>query len=282
MFVSTKNEKMKKLKLLTIVICLFAVSCIPSLHPIYTENDIVLNDRIIGEWMDENSDREEIQMFKDSIFDQFANNMGSMIKDHIPEADTSKMNITFSQFETSAKWTFERAVNATATAKSGWFKSNPVSFENSTKSIVENNTKKLNGTIDYEELDHYILSYYEMTESDFTKKMMNVYLTKINGETYADFFPHEDTESKNMRFASNNIFAHTFAKVNFSDDGIILQSFDSEFIEDLIKQKRVRLKHEVIDDFLILTASTEELRAFVSKYGNDENLFADEEYLVSI
>ncbi len=50
--------------ILTVIIVIFQ-SCLPSLHPLYTENTIVLNDDILGTWIDGDSDYENIVFLED-------------------------------------------------------------------------------------------------------------------------------------------------------------------------------------------------------------------------
>ena len=83
-------------------------------------------------------------------------------------------------------------------------------------------------------------------------------------------------------FQTNLIPAHTFAKVEFQDNQLKIRSFDSDYIEGLIKSRKVRLKHEVVNETIILTASTEDLRSFILKYGDDDKLFLDSDYLKSL
>jgi len=82
----------------------------------------------------------------------------------------------------------------------------------------------------------------------------------------------------------NYIAGHTFAKVNFEEGKLNLEMFDGEFVENLIKSRKVRLRHEKIgiDGDIVLTASTKELRSFIGKYGDNPDLFDDAEVLVQL
>jgi hypothetical protein len=48
---------------------------------------------------------------------------------------------------------------------------------------------------------------------------------------------------------------------------------DDEEFKKLIEAEPKAVKHDVIDDHPVLTASTAELQAFVAKYADDERLF---------
>jgi len=141
-----------------------------------------------------------------------------------------------------------------------------------------------------EELPYYILSYYPNASAD-QATTMKVELTKIGGNIYMDMFPINDKITG--RFSTNFIEAHTFAKVEFNEEKLLFHSFDTVRIEDLLKSKKVRLKHEIItkakndqnkivyEESVVLTAPTKELRAFIEKYGTEEDLFDDAEELTA-
>jgi hypothetical protein len=44
---------MKKVLAVISAVC-FIVGCIPSLHPLYTENDLIFEKALVGTWVDEN------------------------------------------------------------------------------------------------------------------------------------------------------------------------------------------------------------------------------------
>ncbi len=63
--------------------------------------------------------------------------------------------------------------------------------------------------------------------------------------------------------------AHTFWRVQ-SDGNILLAAWlDQDWIKERIAKKEVRIPHLLIEDRVILTASTEELQKFVLKYGDE-------------
>ena len=134
--------------------------------------------------------------------------------------------------------------------------------------------------VEKEELPFYILTY---KVKDDKERLMKVELTKIGADYYLDFYPYY-SESEN-RFSVNSIHTHTFAKVIFEGDKLTLNHFNIIEIEKLIKNKKLRLKHEILGattmkdgemdytDNMVLTASTQELRAFITKYSDNEDLF---------
>lgn len=70
---------------------------------------------------------------------------------------------------------------------------------------------------------------------------------------------------------------HIFFKVSLKHDQLVMNSFafSSNWLEKLIKEKRIRIKHEVENEQVLLTASTEDLQKFVIKYTNEPKAFDD-------
>ena len=228
---------MKKIYCTAFLIAIIISGCIPSLHPIYTEKDRMIEDKILGKW----------ELINDDVFSPFST------------------------------WTFERAANLTATFKveggSGMMNYHPgaLSFLNGDITITQN-----------DQLPYYFLTHRQYNSGDTLKSIMIVNLTEIAGDIYMDFYPYTMKEDHNIsRFASNFINGHTFAKMELEDDRIKIYSFNLDYMTELIKEKRIRLKHENLgEDQIVLTASTKELRAFIAKYGDDKRLYEEAEYLV--
>jgi hypothetical protein len=80
-----------------------------------------------------------------------------------------------------------------------------------------------------------------------------------------------------------NIEGHNFYRIAFKDKKLSVVAFDNEHLKALFKQRKVRIKHEVLGkestDMTVLTASSEELQQFLLKYGTDNKLFNKEEAL---
>jgi len=123
----------------------------------------------------------------------------------------------------------------------------------------------------------YRLSYYESELGPQTGEQYEAHLLRLGGHYFLDFYP--DTE--HMQCDELNLAAllptHGFARIDFtSRDECTLYLFDIEWLEELFRQRRIRLQHEMTEDGLIvLTAPSEELQKFVSKYAEDERAYID-------
>jgi len=229
---------MKKTTLFFTVFAFFLVSsCIPSLHSIVSDENRIIDDRWIGDW---------ILGEDDSIW----------------------------KFERAAKLEFEYVKLPEGIIS---WSQNEIGGKESTL----NKIRQLYGSDDIvikeeKKLPYYILTHEEKGDP-ITKVSMKAELTQINDNFYMDIYPHDMLGT--WRFAPNYINSHTFAKVTFNQGKIIINAFNGSYIESLIKQKRIRLKHEIVNEDITLTASTTELRAFISKYSRESDLFEESEVL---
>lgn len=263
---------MKRLKILTGFICLIMVSCIPSLHPIYTEADRLLDDRIEGLWVNENikEEAEKLGIALSGMSPEDLENIGI-------ESEANLFGI-----DEAGYWNFERAADISYQKIDENDNSINIHLEDQ---LSESHDKKLLSEgyklVGIDLKPYYILEYSNLEDVDLRKERVKVVLTKIKGELYIDFQTLPEIREAS-RFSINLIPAHTFAKLEFAGGDMYIRSFDSQYIEKLIKNKRVNLKHELVEETIILTASTSELRAFIEKYGQDEKLYVDREKLIKI
>lgn len=93
---------------------------------------------------------------------------------------------------------------------------------------------------------------------------------KVNNELFIDFVLFDyDTKSLNKLVKASIIETHTLAKVNFLKNGNVeLKWFDEDKIKDLLDKNQLKIKHEELglNETLLLTASSDELYAFLKKY----------------
>ncbi len=178
-------------------ILLLIQSCIPSLHPLYTSDDLVFDTQLIGEWMD-----------SDSIL-----------------------------------WKFEK-------------------FEPS-------------NSIFPSKADRSRDDFYKLTVMDEKPAVFHVHLLRLEQHLYLDFYIKDYEVNNDM--ADLHLFpVHTFARIKKDNNQVQMEQFNIEFIENLIKEKKVKIKHEVSYGNLILTAGTDELQKFVTKYANHEDMYVED------
>jgi hypothetical protein len=125
---------------------------------------------------------------------------------------------------------------------------------------------------------------YEMS---FTKDGQSgtflVHLFKLEGSLFLDFSPFViDCNGYNL-FNFHLLPSHSVAKIiKKHDDQITIRWFNEEWLNKLFTQNRIKISHEELvdensgndeDKTYVLTASTQELRKFLIKYGNDNTVF---------
>jgi hypothetical protein len=102
---------------------------------------------------------------------------------------------------------------------------------------------------------------------------------KLFLDVMPDRFPSGEQDPEQMRLVYNAFFftpVHSFVKVSSIGDPLRIRLTDDDGFKKLLQADPKAVKYDMIDDRPILTASTEELQAFVAKYADDERLFPSE------
>ncbi len=151
----------------------------------------------------------------------------------------------------------------------GWTFKHPITWKNG---VVH---KKENGIVDS---TSYILTL--KTEDKQTKNIMSsefrVHVIELGGYYFLDFYLEELPSEGEVTLASFHVIpVHTFAKLTVEEDRLKINWFDQDWMEDLIKENKIKIHHEANDDLILLTAQPKELQKFVTKYVNSEEAFED-------
>lgn len=124
--------------------------------------------------------------------------------------------------------------------------------------------------------------YYELVFSDEDERAeFKVHLVRLGEHYFFDFYNIKNRCSDDDGLAIAPLLAtHSFAKVVFDKNGIKLYFFDIQWLEKLFEERKIRLRHEVMEeDIIVLTAPTGELQEFVRKYAEEEKAFLSPEQL---
>jgi hypothetical protein len=98
-------------------------------------------------------------------------------------------------------------------------------------------------------------------------------------DVFADKFPSGEQDVEKLPLLYNAFFfvpVHMFVRVDRAGNQLKLGLTDDEKFAKLLEAEPVAVKHEMLGDRPVLTASTKELQAFVLKHAGDEKLFANE------
>jgi hypothetical protein len=191
---------MKKILLVSaLFMTLLLGSCLTTLHPIFTEKDLVFDPRLTGKW----SNKED----------------GSTASYRPANIDDVR----------------------------------------SLSTSLQRNVSKI-----------YMLE--ERDEQGLLKSKQYAFMVKLGKYYYMDFYPAGlkagDTEEK--FFAAHYIPMHSIYRINFKNDRTYeIQQLDAGYLENLIKNKKIRIRHEVTGEGdYVITAPTEDLQKYIIKYAD--------------
>jgi len=194
------NQKMKVKKILFYLLAALLGGCVPviSLHSLYTQENVVFEEKLLGTWVDDPNGPEVI-------------------------------------------WEFTR-------------------------------------------IDEPKNAYKLVFSDDKGKKGSFVaHLVKLQNRLFLDAFPSEfpwePDDPNEVKWLYNSFFlipAHTFIKIDSIEPQLKMRLTNNDKMAELLKEDPNAVKHTSIEDRIILTASTEELQAFVLKYADDSRVFTDE------
>jgi hypothetical protein len=100
----------------------------------------------------------------------------------------------------------------------------------------------------------------------------HAFLCHIGKDYFLDYYPAATPRQKTYDafYKSHFTKMHSFYRIRFSGNNRFeIELFDDGYLTDLIKQKQIRIQHEVrFDGSYLITAPTEELQQYVMKYGD--------------
>ncbi|HYQ57788.1 MAG TPA: hypothetical protein VEP89_10640 [Draconibacterium sp.] len=122
----------------------------------------------------------------------------------------------------------------------------------------------------------YVLTLISNVNEVVKESKFEVHVIKLADEYFLDFYLEDYGDDEYLRLTDLHMVpVHTFAKLNVSEDKLEIRWFNPEWLEDLIKENKIRIHHENNGDFILLTAKPKELQKFVSKYVDSEEAFED-------
>jgi len=118
----------------------------------------------------------------------------------------------------------------------------------------------------------YELRIYDMEEE---LGRLEAHLVKIKDMMFLDLYPDSEYIKYLDDFYKLHFLpVHTFMKVDRIDPNLQLRMIDYDEVEDMLEDDPDALKHEIVNDRIVLTATTEQLQEFV--IAHVETIFGDE------
>jgi hypothetical protein len=122
-----------------------------------------------------------------------------------------------------------------------------------------------------------------LTDKDGHKGVLTACLVKLGDRRFLDVFPDQfpsgesDIEKTKLMYnAFLFVPSHSFIRVDAAGDQLKIRFTDDDEFKKLAEAEPKAVAYVATEERPILTASTKELQAFVTKYANDERLFTHE------
>lgn len=121
-----------------------------------------------------------------------------------------------------------------------------------------------------------------LADYDFKNTSYNVNLFKLEKTYFLDFYI-EKIENQTSQPSKSDVTwwslhllpVHTIAKLTIVNDTLNISWFDIAWLEDQIKEKKIKIRHEKNGENILLTANTKDLQKMISKYAESEEAFKD-------
>ena len=141
---------------------------------------------------------------------------------------------------------------------------------------------ELVGTWVSDEDEEYVFTLSDTTRGAYTlvsdqggaTARFEAVLFQVGGAAFLDIYP-EAPETENTFYMDHLLRVHDILRVEMEDDTLWVQDFDAEWLQDAINKKKVKLSNVPLDGAVLLTASTPELQAFVTKYAKSKEAYSE-------
>lgn len=123
----------------------------------------------------------------------------------------------------------------------------------------------------------YLMTF--KNRSDQTDRAYAAFIVLQNNSHYIDLFPMSNSLPWEKLLKGLTIPLHSIYKLEYNSKELLkLMPPDQEYVYDLIRNKRVNIKHEILYsepdiNMMILMAGTKELQNLLFKYGNEEDAY---------
>ena len=114
---------------------------------------------------------------------------------------------------------------------------------------------------------------YEDPEQPGVREVWELRLFRMNGQLFADMV-QLTSKFKDTDLAENFIPGHMVGTVKLDGDKISMRFLDDEWTAKAVKANAALIKHEMVADSAVLTASSAELRDFALAHAGDDKAFA--------
>lgn len=114
-----------------------------------------------------------------------------------------------------------------------------------------------------------------ITQEEEQKSVLIGHLVKIDEKLFLDLYPGDMELGVGDWYKFHILPVHTFMKVDAIEPKLIMRAMNPETLEKMVKEKPELIKHEVVEDRVVLTASPKKLQAFLKAHADYEDFFDD-------
>jgi len=112
------------------------------------------------------------------------------------------------------------------------------------------------------------------TDEDGKKGEFVAHLLKVEGRMFLDLYPVEPELPQNDFYRGHLLLVHRFAAVLQTEPAILISSLDSEWLKKFLDKHPSALRHEKVDDEILITESPKELKKFLLTHLKTEGAFS--------
>jgi hypothetical protein len=113
-------------------------------------------------------------------------------------------------------------------------------------------------------------------EEEDKQSELTVHLVEIGGKRFFDLFPADDAEIETGDWMKAHLIpGHLFVRVEQTEPNLVLAVMNPDTLDKLLKDKPGLVKHERMDDRLVLTDSPKGLQAFITAGLKIDKFFGD-------
>lgn len=189
---------MKTKKLLFYLLAGLLGSCVPSLHPLYTDKELVFEEELLGSWGQD-----------DEV------------------------------------WEFKKGQE-----------------QKSYDLITKEEGKK-------GEFTAYLVKIQDSPKTDKEKQAAGRTLL------FLDLYPKEPQLEANDFYKFHLLPVHTFIKIEQIEPTLRMRVMSPDKLKEILEDRPELIKHEVLEDRIVLTASTKQLQSFMLKHAEDQGMFSE-------
>jgi len=285
-----KGFKMWKTILLPIVIAAILTGCVQSVQPLYTEVDLIFDKELLGTWTTREpvgpldlSTPVEIPIIHRHWWtrDKKANLLlGKDFFEFREQPPSHNFRISPEKVIRLKRASFfllfgdipDRGYTIHFSEKTKAGKHIRIWVDDSSAKILRKYLKQNSPNLVAEVLD-FDLDFTLEKSGDKTYALtfrfakFELHLMRLGESLFVDIYPTKGEEEAARK--------HTFLRIERDGDALHTWFLDPEWLRRKTESGEANIEHESEDDTIILTASTNELRAFFLKYAEDEEAFSD-------